>query len=61
MNPVVYKMNKTMIKLISELQDRVNIVKSMRVYTIGIETELGKKEKNQQTRNKRELPNMLVV
>ena len=45
MNPVVYKMNKTRIKLISELQDRVNIVKSMRVYTIGIETELGKKEK----------------
>lgn len=33
-----------MIKLTSKLQDRLNIVKSMRTYTIGIEKELGKKK-----------------
>lgn len=40
LNLAIYKMNKTMIKFTLELQDRLNIIKLMNVYKIGIEKEL---------------------
>lgn len=56
-NPTIYEMNESMMKLISELQDRLNTAKSTSVCKISIERAWSKKKKKhfQQTRDKREI------